>query len=122
MKVKELVQKLAKLDQDLDIVVKNNYDVDPANSIVLKACVDDGKACICIDNSTMLLDIDVFGLYNWKSHLAEKFRDQAAQAFKSQQNLNYSEFAEQVRNAFKIEAFDPKEFMPPTESDDSDVD
>lgn len=111
MTVGQLVAKLNKLDQNARIFVKNNYDVDPNDSRVLDVEYDDGVALIKIDNSTMLFDINVFGMYNWKSQLLEKQRYDIAQLLKSE-NLTKQQLVDGVVDALSIKKIDPMKYLP----------
>ena len=111
MTVGQLVAKLNKLDQNARVCVKNNYDVDPNDSRVLDIEYDDDIALIKIDNSTMLFDINVFGMYNWKSQLLEKQRYDIAQLLKNE-NLTKQQLVDGVVDALSIKKIDPMKYLP----------
>ena len=111
MTVGQLKQKLDSIDDNIPIVVENNYDVDPSKTTIRDVFHDKNEAFIQIDSSTMLFDVNVFGMYNWKSQLLETQRDDIARLLKNE-SLTKQQLVDGIVDALSIKKIDPMKYFP----------
>lgn len=112
MTVRQLVEKLKLVDQDAEIRVKNNYEVDPDDSQILDVDATKDIVYLAIDNSTMLFDVNVFGMYNWKAQLLEEHRDKLANVLKKSSSMSKEQLHDNVVSAMTIYKPDIMKYLP----------
>ena len=112
MTVRQLIEKLKLVDQDAEICVKNNYEVDPDDSQILDVDATKDIVYLAIDNSTMLFDVNVFGMYNWKAQLLEEHRDKLANVLKKSSTMSKQQLHDNVVSAMTIYKPDVMKYLP----------
>lgn len=100
------------LDQNAEVLVKNNYDVDPNDSQILDVETIGNNIYLKIDNSTMLFDVNVFGMYNWKAQLLEEHRDKLSNVLKKSLMMSKEQLYDSVVSAMTIYKPDVMKYLP----------
>lgn len=112
MTVQQLIDKLEKIDRNANVYVVNNYDVDPNDSQILDVNIVGDSAYLRIDYSTMLFDVNVFGMYNWKSQLLEEHRDKVSDVLRRSSTMSKDQLHDNIVSAMTIYKPNVMKYLP----------